>query len=292
MNSEILACARQMIRLALEEDLMSVGDLTTEATIPESLSGSVQLVPRVHGVISGLFFARLVFQQLPFSVDVREQASDGDVVTPGHVIATFTGSVRGLLIGERTLLNLLSHLSGIATQTARFVELIRGTHAVILDTRKTLPGYRLLQKYAVRCGGGCNHRLGLHDGILIKDNHLAARGDTSCAAAVAAARGFLSDSGRSLPIEIEVDSLDQLRQALEERPDIVLLDNMSPPLLREAVALRDQLQPSTLLEASGGITLANVRAVADTGVDRISVGSLTHSSPALDLGFDWPWQRS
>jgi nicotinate-nucleotide pyrophosphorylase (carboxylating) len=127
---------------------------------------------------------------------------------------------------------------------------------------------------------------------LIKDNHLAARGDASCASAVAAARDFLSDSGRSLPIEIEVDSLDQLRDALEERPDIVLLDNMSPPLLREAVALRDQLHPSTLLEASGGITLANVRAVADTGVNRISVGLLTHSSPALDLGFDWPWQRS
>jgi nicotinate-nucleotide pyrophosphorylase (carboxylating) len=289
MNSEVQTCAWRMIRLALEEDLMSVGDLTTEATIPESLSGFVQLVPRVHGVISGLSFARLVFQQLPFSVDVREQASDGDVVTPGQVIATFSGSVRGLLIGERTLLNLLSHLSGIATQTARFVEVVRGTHAAILDTRKTLPGYRLLQKYAVRCGGGCNHRLGLHDGILIKDNHLAARGDISCASAVAAARGFLSGSGRSLPVEIEVDSLDQLREALVERPDIVLLDNMAPPLLREAVALRDQRHPSTLLEASGGITLANVRAVADTGVDRISVGSLTHSSPALDLGFDWPW---
>ncbi len=169
------------------------------------------------------------------------------------------------------------------------MKLVQGTKAVILDTRKTLPGYRLLQKYAVRCGGGTNHRMGLYDGILIKDNHLAARGESSCAAAVADARKYMERFDRKAKIEIEVDSLEQLRDALNATPEIVLLDNMSPALMREAVEIRDATSSSTLLEASGGVSLETVRAIAESGVDRISVGSLTHSSPALDLGFDWPW---
>ena len=207
----------------------------------------------------------------------------------GTVLASITGPVRSLLTGERTVLNLMTHLSGIASRTAQFVEQVRGTRAVILDTRKTLPGYRLLQKYAVRCGGGTNHRMGLYDGILIKDNHLAARGESSCAAAVADARRFMLSIDAKATIEIEVDSLKQLRDALQERPEIVLLDNMSVEMLRDAVRIRDENAPQTRLEASGGVTLQTVRAIAETGVERISVGSLTHSSPALDLGFDWPW---
>jgi len=275
--------------MSLEEDLRDRGDLTCLATIPADLQASVNLVSRQSGVVSGLPVLPLVFAELPGPITSTLFLQDGATVSRGTVLASISGPVRSLLTGERTILNFMTHLSGIASRTAEFIRRVNGTRAVILDTRKTLPGYRRLQKYAVRCGGGANHRMGLFDGILIKDNHLAARGESSCAAAVADARAFMKTIDARAAIEIEVDSLDQLRDALHERPEIVLLDNMSTDLLVEAVRIRDSLCPDTLLEASGGVTLETVRGIAETGVDRISVGSLTHSSPSLDLGFDWPW---
>jgi nicotinate-nucleotide pyrophosphorylase (carboxylating) len=275
--------------MSFDEDLRDRGDLTSLATIPAELQATVNVVSRQTGVVSGLPLLPLVFEELPGLVTWQLHLQDGQPVHRGTVLASISGPVRSLLTGERTVLNFMTHLSGIATRTAEFVEHVKGTKAVILDTRKTLPGYRLLQKYAVRCGGGTNHRMGLYDGILIKDNHLAARGDSTCAAAVADARTFMRAMDSRAAIEIEVDSLAQLRDALNEQPEIVLLDNMSPEMLREAVAIRDAVCPGTQLEASGGVTLETVRAIAESGVDRISIGSLTHSSPSLDLGFDWPW---
>ena len=275
--------------MSLDEDLRERGDITCLATIPAELQATVNIVSRETGIVSGLPVLPIVFEMLQGSVSWSLLLSDGDAVQRGTVLASITGPVRSLLTGERTVLNFMTHLSGIASRTAEFVERVRGTDAIILDTRKTLPGYRLLQKYAVRCGGGTNHRMGLFDGILIKDNHLAARGEASCAEAVADARRFMASLDAKSTIEIEVDSLKQLRDALKERPEIVLLDNMPVEMLREAVAIRDENGPKTLLEASGGVTLQTVRMIAETGVERISVGSLTHSSPALDLGFDWPW---
>jgi nicotinate-nucleotide pyrophosphorylase (carboxylating) len=200
------------------------------------------------------------------------------------VLATARGPIPSLLTAERTALNFLQHLSGIATQTRRYVDAIAGLPARILDTRKTLPGWRLLEKYAVRCGGGHNHRTGLYDGILIKDNHLAAIGKASVREAVRLARG--GPFGQ-LPVEIEVDTLAQFDEALAVGPDIVLLDNMTAEQMREAVRRRNAAAPKVLLEASGGVNLTTVRTIAETGVDRISVGALTHSAPALDIALDY-----
>ncbi|MEZ6039421.1 MAG: carboxylating nicotinate-nucleotide diphosphorylase [Planctomycetaceae bacterium] len=281
--------AQRLVGMALDEDLRDVGDITSLSTIAADLSASVNIVARESGVISGGAIVPIVLEQLNAAVEVRIDVPDGDAVQPGTVIASLSGNVRSLLTAERTILNFMIHLSGVASRTAQFVREVNGTKAVILDTRKTFPGYRLLHKYAVRCGGGHNHRMGLFDGILIKDNHLAARGDRNVGSAVASARTFLASRGDSIPIEIEVDTLDQLRFALVEHPEIVLLDNMSIQQLEESIRLRDQLSASTLLEASGGISLETVGAIARTGVDRISIGGLTHSATALDLGFDWPW---
>jgi nicotinate-nucleotide pyrophosphorylase (carboxylating) len=288
-DAETQAVAKVLVRMSLQEDLRDVGDMTCLSTIPADLTATVNLVSRQTGTISGLPILPMVFEELPGPVNSTTHLKDGQMVQRGSVLASMTGPVRSLLTGERTVLNFMTHLSGIATSTAQFVEKVRGTRAVILDTRKTLPGYRLLQKYAVRCGGGTNHRMGLYDGILIKDNHLAARGESTCAAAVADARSYMAARSTNAKIEIEVDSLEQLRDALNERPEIILLDNMTPAMLREAVAIRDARCHETLLEASGGVNLQTVQAIAESGVDRISIGSLTHSSPALDLGFDWPW---
>ena len=281
--------ATTLTRMSLTEDLRDVGDVTCLSTISAELQATVQIVSRESGVVSGLPLIPIVFHELSGDVKAVVPVHDGDQIHRGTVLASLTGPVRALLTGERTILNFMTHLSGIASRTALFVDAIGGTKACILDTRKTLPGYRALQKYAVRCGGGTNHRMGLYDGVLIKDNHLAARGESACASAVADARRYMIASGRNTSIEIEVDTLEQLLDALKEKPEIVLLDNMSPDQLREAVALRNQFGPTTLLEASGGITLQTVRSVAEAGVERISIGGLTHSSPALDLGFDWPW---
>ncbi len=282
------ASARELIRLALAEDLGSRGDLTSAAVIPPEAVGSVSIVVRKPGVVSGLPIVPLVFAAVDPHVRVELHAHDGDRVYKGTVVAVLTGSTRSLLTGERTALNFLTHLSGIATLTRQFVDRTAGHPAKILDTRKTHPGWRLLEKYAVRCGGGVNHRMGLYDGVLIKDNHLAAWvGLASRPTLAEAVRRARAVSPPDVTIEVEVDSLAQLHDVLQANPDIVLLDNMPPVVMSEAVALRNASAPGVLLEASGGVTLETVADAAATGVDRISIGALTHSAPALDLAFDW-----
>lgn len=286
--------ADALIELALAEDLQERGDITSRAVIAESEQSEAQVVARESGRLSGAVLLERVYsalarrQKSSTACQVQLHLSDGDSLEPDSLIATVSGSVQALLSGERVALNFLIHLSGIATRTSRFVERIQGTKTVILDTRKTLPGYRQLQKYAVRCGGGTNHRMGLYDGILIKDNHLAAHADRSVAGGVTIARQFLEAQTLDVPIEVEVDTLEQLKDVLRESPDIVLLDNMKPAELQKAVQIRDTDSPVTLLEASGGITLDTVGCAAAAGVDRISIGGLTHSAPALDIGYDWP----
>lgn len=277
--------AHHLIELALAEDLASIGDLTCQALIRPEQRATVQVVARTKGVLAGSPIGRMVFANLDSSIQWDECLKDGQDVSAGSVIANVSGSLNSLLIGERTMLNFMTHLSGIATITRKYVEAVSGTNAQVLDTRKTLPGWRVLEKYAVRCGGGVNHRMGLYDGVLIKDNHLAAWTESdSIAQAVRTAR-LHSANGTS--IEVEVDTLTQFEDALGGMPDIVLLDNMSVETLCSAVALRNRVAPRVLLEASGGVTLQTIAAIARTGVERISVGALTHSAPALDLAFDW-----
>jgi nicotinate-nucleotide pyrophosphorylase (carboxylating) len=289
--------ARELIRMALAEDLGAGGDVTTLALIPVHQTGSVQIVARAPGVLAGLPVVRLVVTEVDESIVFGPRAHDGDVLVAGQVIADLSGSLRSLLMLERTCLNFLTHLSGVATLTRRYVDAVAGTRAGIYDTRKTLPGWRALQKYAVAAGGGRNHRMGLGDMLLIKDNHLAGwlaeAPDQTITAAVRAARQWLlAQGGQALQIEIEVDTLAQLADALAGEPDIVLLDNMTIDDMRQAVALRDTRAPQVELEASGGVSLATVASIAATGVERISVGALTHSPPALDLAFDWHCQTA
>jgi nicotinate-nucleotide pyrophosphorylase (carboxylating) len=280
--------ARELIGMALEEDLEGGGDVTTRVLIPEDQFGAVQIVARRAGVLAGLPLAAMVVNEIDPTAVFAALARDGDALAAGSVIAEISGRVPSLLMAERTCLNFLTHLSGVATLTRRYVDAIEGTRAAIYDTRKTLPGWRVLQKYAVRAGGGRNHRQGLADMILIKDNHLggwrAGANDCRIAAAVRAAR---SGAPAGMKIEVEVDTLDQLADALSGEPDIVLLDNMTLDQLRQAVALRNQRAAEVELEASGSVSLETVAAIAATGVERISVGALTHSAPALDLAFDW-----
>lgn len=279
--------AAMLISLALAEDLREIGDLTSAALIDPELKGSIDVVARQSGIVAGQPVAELLFQQIDHEVAWETKIADGSPVAPGSVIATVSGAVVSLLKGERTALNFLTQLSGVATLTRRFVDLVEGTKAIVLDTRKTWPGFRSLEKYAVRAGGGSNHRMGLYDAVLIKDNHLAAwtkSGAGTIADAIAEVRGKV-DAG--ITIEVEVDTLEQFETALPANPDSILLDNMSPDRLKQAVAMRDDRAPEVLLEASGGVTLETVREIAETGVDRISVGALTHSVTALDIGFDW-----
>ncbi|MDB5043028.1 MAG: nadC, partial [Candidatus Eremiobacteraeota bacterium] len=267
-----------LARAALLEDLGRAGDLTTDAIVPADARGEARIVAREAGVVSGVFVVERVFAVLDPQVTVRVAVADGGRVEPGTVVATIAGPLRSILTGERTALNLISRLSGIATATSRLVEAVAGTRATIVDTRKTTPGLRALEKAAVRDGGGSNHRFGLDDAILIKDNHVAIAGGIT--AAIEAAR---RRAGHLVKIEIEVDTLAQLDEALAARADIVLLDNFTPEQLREAVA---RTAGRALLEASGRIDVATVRAVAETGVDLISSGALTHSVRILDLGLD------
>jgi nicotinate-nucleotide pyrophosphorylase (carboxylating) len=280
------SAARQLIEMALAEDLSSQGDLTCHALIRPDQLATVHVVARTSGVLSGMPIGRMVFSRLDQEVRWDPRHRDGDLLTPGSVVASVSGSLRSLLTGERTMLNFMTHLSGIASLTRIFVNAVAGTRARVLDTRKTLPGWRVLEKYAVRCGGGTNHRTGLYDGVLIKDNHLAAW--TESASIADAIRTARSHAPAGVSLEVEVDTLTQLEDALHGNPDIVLLDNMSVETLRMAVNLRQRVAPGVLLEASGGVTLDTVAAIAQTGVERISVGALTHSAPALDLAFDWP----
>lgn len=269
--------ANRVIQLALEEDLRYGLDATTLATVPEKAIATAEITPRSAGVLCGVSVARAAFERYLTDVEVLSEARDGDKAVPGEPALVLTGRTRGLLTVERTALNLICHLSGIATQTARWVSAVEGTGASVRDSRKTLPGLRLLQKYAVRCGGGVNHRMGLGDAILIKDNHVAAAGSVS--AAIRAAREFAPQ----LEMEVEVDSLDQLDEALAEDVRLILLDNFTPEQCAEAVRRRPG---GVRLEASGGLTLDVARRYAETGVDYLAVGGLTHSSPSLDLGLD------
>ncbi|WP_169974375.1 carboxylating nicotinate-nucleotide diphosphorylase [Tautonia rosea] len=277
--------AETLIALALSEDLGQRGDLTADATIPPEATGAACFVSRQSGILAGLPVVALIASKFGLDQGFVPKRTDGDRLEPGTIIARVAGPMRAILSMERTALNFLQRLSGIATLTHRFVLAVEGSHAAILDTRKTTPGWRRLEKYAVRCGGGRNHRIGLFDAVLIKDNHLAwlASSGDPIGRAIKSARG-LAPSGTT--IEVEVDTLSQLDQALACRPDIVLLDNFSFPELSEAVRRRDDLAPGVLLEASGGIDLHSVAEVARSGVDRISVGAITHSAPSLDIGLD------
>ena len=266
------------VRAALLEDLGRAGDLTTDAIVPETARTRTVLRARQHGVVAGLDFAHAAFRLVDPAIEMELARGDGTTIAPGDVIATITGPARGILTAERTALNFLGHLSGIASATRGVVDAIAGHHAQVVCTRKTMPGLRIAQKYAIRVGGGSNHRFGLDDAVLIKDNHVAIAG--SVAEAVARARAGV---GHMVKIELEVDTLDQLREALQLRVDAVLLDNMAPPMLAEAVAMVDG---SAITEASGGITPATAPAIAATGVDLISIGWLTHSVRVLDIGLD------
>lgn len=293
-DAETAAC-RRLVEWALEEDLDVRGDLTSHAIIPADQHGRAAFVARTPGVLAGLPAVSLVFASVDGRLGLEPHRLDGRRLQGGEKFATAFGPLRALLTAERTALNFLQRLSGIATLTRRYVDAIGAARSRILDTRKTTPGWRLLEKYAVRQGGGHNHRLGLFDGILIKDNHLAALHDRPrpIEAAVGAARQAVDNQ---FPIEVEVDTLEQFKEALAQGPDIILLDNMSPNDLREAVRLRDLHSPRTgpepgspvvQLEASGGVNLETVQAIAETGVDRVSVGALTHSAPALDIALDY-----
>ncbi len=271
---------RRVVTTALEEDLRYGPDATTAATVPADAVATASISPRVFGTLAGVPAALAVFDEVMDSYEVLEQRADGVRVRPGEAALVLRGQVRGLLTAERTALNLICHLSGVATVTAAWVEAVAGTGVAIRDSRKTLPGLRLLEKYAVRCGGGVNHRLGLGDAVLIKDNHVAAAGSVRVALRAARAQA------PSLPCEVEVDSLAQLDEALAENAELVLLDNFTPELCAKAVQRVADLGASAELEVSGGLKIADARVYAETGVDYLSVGALTHSAAALDLGLD------
>ncbi len=269
----------KIVKAALEEDLGLAGDITTRATVPDDAMADAVIVARAPGCIAGLQCGQAAFTLIDSAVTFEAGLSDGDDVRPGDAIARISGPAAALLAGERVALNFMCHLSGIATATRAYVEAVAGTKAHICCTRKTTPGLRALEKYAVRTGGGQNHRFGLYDAVLIKDNHIAAAGSVS--AAVTRAR---EHAGHMIKIEVEVDTLDQLDEVLSLAVDVVLLDNMSLGALTEAVKRADG---KVVTEASGGVTLETVAKIAETGVDLISVGSLTHSPKALDLGLDF-----
>lgn len=268
-----------VVRRALAEDLGDRGDITSETVIPVDSRSEARFVARSNGVIAGLQAASLVFEEVDASVSFEALVVDGDRVEPGAKIARVAGSSRSILEAERTALNLLGRMSGVATATAELVAEVEGFGALITDTRKTMPGLRALDKYAVRMGGGVNHRMGLYDEAMIKDNHIVAAGDLKRAVTMARER-----LGPDTKVTVEVETIDQLSQALETDANRVLLDNMEPAVLREAVATVGGAMET---EASGGVTLATVREIAATGVDFISVGWITHSAPQLDIALDF-----
>lgn len=270
--------AEDAVRAALLEDLGRAGDITTNATIPAMKQARAVIAARQAGIVAGLDLAKAAFRLLDPALGFDTRIADGAAVTPGAILATIEGPARALLSAERVALNFLGRLSGIATLTSRYVAAVAHTKARIVCTRKTTPGLRTFEKYAVLCGGGFNHRFGLDDAILIKDNHIAVAGGI-----IPALRAVKAAIGHLVKIEIEVDTLDQLDEVLTEGADVVLLDNMTPARLREAVA---RVKGRLLTEASGGVTLETVAAIAESGVDMISVGALTHSAQVLDVGLD------
>lgn len=267
------------VEAALAEDLGLAGDLTTDATIPPDAMARGVIAARKPGVIAGLAVAEAAFRTLDPAVTFEIVTPDGERIAPKGIAARVSGRARALLTAERVALNFMGRMSGIATLTRAYVDRVAGTRAHIIDTRKTTPGLRAFEKYAVRAGGGMNHRVGLFDAILIKDNHIVAAGGVAAAIEAARAR-----AGHMVKIEVEVDTFDQLDEVLKHEVDAVLLDNMTPDQLREAV---HRVAGRAITEASGGVTLDTVRAIADSGVDLISSGALTHSAPVLDLGLDF-----
>jgi nicotinate-nucleotide pyrophosphorylase (carboxylating) len=276
-----LAAALDIVRRGLDEDLRYGPDITTLATVPDG-AATASMVPREAGVIAGLDVGLLVLDEVlgAGGYQVLDRVEDGARVQPGQPVLTVRAETRGLLTAERTMLNLICHLSGIATTTAAWVEAVSGTKAQVRDTRKTLPGMRALQKYAVRIGGGVNHRLGLGDAALIKDNHVAAAGS------VVEALRAVREAAPDLPCEVEVDSLEQLDEVLPEKPELILLDNFPAWQTQIAVQRRDSRAPAVLLESSGGLSLETAADYAGTGVDYLAVGALTHSVRVLDIGLD------
>ncbi len=271
---------RRLVELALEEDL-GRGDITTQAVIAPGLTATAHLVAREPMVVAGIGLCSAVFRRVDRSISATESAKDGDRVTAGARVATFSGSAASILAAERTALNFVQRLSGIATLARAFVDAASASSVRIADTRKTTPGFRLLEKYAVRMGGASNHRYDLGSGVLIKDNHVAVAGGVKVA--IERTRGRVP---HGLKIEVEVDSLDQLDEALEAGADIILLDNFALPDVERAVARAKMKTPRPLLEVSGGVTLEKIPAIARTGVDIVSVGALTHSAKAMDLALD------
>lgn len=269
------------VRAALREDLGRAGDITTLATIPPDAIADVVIASREDGVLSGMPLARAAFRAINPDIQFETLIDDGEALAPGDVVARIKGRARDVLSAERVALNYLGHMSGIASATAQFAKRIAHTKARVVCTRKTTPGLRAFEKYAVRCGGGANHRFGLDDAVLIKDNHIGVVGNV--ADTIEAARAYI---GHLVKIEVEVDTLEQLAEALSANPDVVLLDNMDAAILRQAIALVEKLNPATKTEASGGIKLDTIAEKAETGVDYISTGWITHSAPVLDLGLD------
>jgi nicotinate-nucleotide pyrophosphorylase (carboxylating) len=282
INPLDLIVAGDVVHRALDEDL-GRGDLTSRSLVRYGINARGSFIAKQDLVLAGLEIADLVFGWFDEYIQIESTAADGDEIKEGKIFARVIGDAQMLLSAERTALNFLQHLSGVATVTRKYVQAIAGTSAKIVDTRKTTPGLRMLEKYAVAVGGGQNHRLGLDDGVLVKDNHLAIAGSIS-----EAVRRAREAAGHLHKIEVEVATLDQVKEALDAKADILLLDNMSPETVRQAVQLVRQREPNdrrTLLEASGGINLSNVRQYAEAGVDLISIGALTHSAPAVDISF-------
>jgi len=272
---------RRLVKCALDEDIGS-GDATSLALVPSSTMTHAAIVARERLTVAGLTLAEMCFNEVDNTIKLKRMTEDGEPLEPKAIVLRLEGPAQSILTGERTALNFLQRLSGIATITARYKEAIEGTGAQLLDTRKTTPGWRVLEKHAVACGGGKNHRMGLYDMVLIKDNHLASLHNEANPIGTAVARA--REECPELQIEVEADTLEQTEQAAAAGADIILLDNMAPEKLREAVQLVDG---RSKLEASGGITLTNIRAVAETGVDFISVGALTHSPLAVDIALDF-----
>lgn len=294
----------KLIEMALTEDTGSASlefavDCTTQSVIAAAATASAAFVSRQQGIVCGVEIAKIAVSNFAPDLNLDVIADDGQRIAPGETIAIISGSAHQILMMERTCLNFLCRLSGISTLTGTFAQKITGTKAKILDTRKTTPGYRRLEKYAVQCGGGSNHRMGLYDAVMIKDNHLAfykawnQQSQNAVAEGIELARKWIAENAATLPngadtiLQLEVDTLEQLERALPHRPDIILLDNMSNEQLSQAVAMRDNDAPGILLEASGGVNLSTIAEIARTGVDRISIGALTHSAVNFDIGLDW-----
>ena len=304
LDAATTADCLKLIEMALIEDtgsasLKTAVDCTTQSVIPSGATASAAFVSRQQGIVCGVEIAKLALSKFAPDLSLEVVTEDGAAIAPGETIAVISGSAHQILMMERTCLNFMCRLSGISTLANTFAQKVVGTNAKILDTRKTTPGYRRLEKYAVGCGGGTNHRMGLYDAVMIKDNHLAfykawnKESKDAVAEGIALARKWIAENKATLPngadtvLQLEVDTLEQFERALPHSPDIVLLDNMSNDQLKQAVATRDEKAAEILLEASGGVNLNTIADIAKTGVDRISIGALTHSAVNFDIGLDW-----